>query len=323
MIRITAWKPSDGTSYELDPQKFNPATSGDYKLVWIDLQDDDAGNHRQFLQDRLGLPKLAVDDALRQRHPPKYEDLDDGWCFQLMRGFNADSSDVKSGTLQLALFWHANLVVTRHEKPSASVAEVRKAIEDGEIPTPENASKLLYIIRRKIFDRYLPIMLHIEARLEAIEDDLLENPGDALLGELMEFSSQLKRLRRISAYHEKSILNLRMHNSSKRGVDAAQLTDLFEHAERLHSLATLHYEITSDLINGYLSVSSHRLNNVMRVLTVITALFVPLTFIAGVYGMNFQHMPELATRWGYYIVLGLMAAIAVVLLILFRRKGWI
>jgi magnesium transporter len=139
----------------------------------------------------------------------------------------------------------------------------------------------------------------------------------------MEFSSQLKRLRRTSAYHEKSIVNMRAHSRAVRGIEAAQLTDLAENAERLHSLASLHYETTTDLINGYLSVSSHRLNNVMRVLTVITALFVPLTFIAGVYGMNFQHMPELATRWGYYTVLGLMVAVAIVLLVLFRRKGWI
>jgi len=323
MITITAWKTSNSTPDDLDPQTFSPAETNDWNLVWVDLQGDDAQPHREFLQTRLGLPKLAIDDALRQRHPPKYEDLDDGWCFQLMRGFDGDSSDVKSGTIQLALFWRENLVVTRHAKPSASVTEVRKLIEDGEKPVPENASRLLYAIRRKIFDRYLPIMLHIEARLESIEDSLLQQPDDGLLAELMEFSSQLKRLRRISAYHEKSIVSMRMHNPPKRGVEAAQLTDLFEHAERLHSLATLHYEITSDLINGYLSVSSHRLNNVMRVLTVITALFVPLTFIAGVYGMNFQHMPELATRWGYFVVLGLMAAIAVVLLVLFRRKRWI
>ncbi len=323
MITITAWKSRDNSRHELDPDTFDPENTGDWKLVWIDLQGEDAARDREFLQGLLGLPKLAVDDALRQRHPPKYEGLDDGWSFQLMRGFNADSVNVKSGTIQLALFWRDNLVVTRHEKPSASVADVRNAIDSGEMPVPDGASWLLYAIQRKIFDRYLPILLHIEARLEAIEDMLLEQPDDSLLGELMEFSSQLKRLRRISAYHEKCIATMRMHSNVKRGVEAAQLTDLFEHAERLHSLATLHYEIISDLINGYLSISSHRLNNVMRVLTVITALFVPLTFIAGVYGMNFQHMPELATKWGYYVVLSVMGVVAIVLLALFRRKGWI
>lgn len=323
MITINAWKSADRSRHEIEPDRFDVASTTDCKLVWIDLHGDDATAHRAFLQDRLGLSRLAVDDALRHRHPPKYEELDDGWCLQLMRGFDLDGTDVKSRTIQLALFWHGNIVVTRHDKPSASIAEVDKAIADGELAVPENASRLLYAIRRRVFDRYMPIMLNIEARLEAIEDQLLESPDDALLAELMEFSSQLKRLRRISAYHEKSIANLRLHSPAKRGLEAAHLTDLFEQAERLHSLATLHYEITSDLINGYLSVASHRLNNVMRVLTVITALFVPLTFIAGVYGMNFQHMPELTTRWGYFIVLGVMGSIAAVLLMLFRRNGWL
>ena len=152
---------------------------------------------------------------------------------------------------------------------------------------------------------------------------ILKRPSDRLLAELMEFSSQLKRLRRIGAYHEKCFASLRLHEPKARGIVASQLTDLFEQAERLHSLSNLHYETTADLTNGYLSVSAHRLNNVMRVLTVVTVLFVPLTFIAGIHGMNFQFMPELGWRWSYFIVLGAMASLAIGLLIVFRRKRWI
>ncbi len=214
-------------------------------------------------------------------------------------------------------------MVTRHDKPSASVVDTRRSIDDGSMATPESASRLLYTIQRKVLDRYVPLLLQIEARLESIEEMLLKRPDDRLLAGLMEFSSQLKRLRRVCAYHEKSLASLRSHDRARHGMDRAHLTDLFEHAERPHSLATLLYEITTDVTNGYLSLSSHRLNNVMRVLTVVTVLFVPLTFIAGVYGMNFTHMPELASRCGYYIVLGLMTLIATTLLLLFRRKGWI
>lgn len=116
---------------------------------------------------------------------------------------------------------------------------------------------------------------------------------------------------------------MRAHASNQGGNDSAQLTDLLEQAERLHSLSSLLYETTGDLTDGYLSVSAHRLNNVMRVLTVVTVLFVPLTFIAGIYGMNFAYIPELAVRWGYFAVIGVMAAIAITLLVLFKRKHWI
>ncbi|MEZ5462353.1 magnesium/cobalt transporter CorA [Dokdonella sp.] len=323
MIRITAWNDKGHTSAEVDIARFDRSSLTGHRLVWIDLVGNNTDEHRDFLMNRIGLDKLAVDDALRARHPPKYEDLDGGWSFLLMRGFDATSTSVKFGTIQLALFWRDNLVVTRHEKPSASVTEVEKALASGEQTDPEDAWRLLYAILRRMLDRYLPILLRIEARLEEIEELILKRPSDRLLAELMEFSSQLKRLRRIGAYHEKCFASLRAHEPRARGINPAQLTDLFEQAERLHSLSTLQYETTADLTNGYLSVSAHRLNNVMRVLTVVTVLFVPLTFIAGIYGMNFEFMPELSWRWSYFVVLGAMSTVAIGLLVLFRRKGWI
>lgn len=323
MITVRTWSTDDAAPTEIAADRFDMSALSAHRLVWIDLVGDETGAHRDFLQQCIGLDKLAVDDALRLRHPPKYEDLDDRWCFLLMRGFDANSTSVKFGTIQLALFWRDNLVVTRHAKPSASIAETAAALESGAQPAPGNAWKLLYSILRRLLDRYLPILLRIEARLEEIEEQILKRPSDRLLAELMEFSSQLKRLRRIGAYHEKCFASLRVHDSKARGITASQLTDLFEQAERLHSLATLQYETTADLTNGYLSVSAHRLNNVMRVLTVVTVLFVPLTFIAGIYGMNFEFMPELHWRWSYFAVLGSMLSVAIGLLVLFRRKGWI
>lgn len=323
MIRISGWKHDDPSPQAIDPDRFAMASLGDWQLVWIDLDGDEPDVHREYLQECLGLQKLAVDDALRDRHPPKYEVLDDDWCFLLMRGFDAGSTSVKFGTIQLPMFWRGNLVISRHAKPSASIAEVRQALEAGEQATPGDAWMLLYAILRRLLDRYLPIILRIEARLEEIEEQLLRRPSDRLLGELMEFSSQLKRLRRIGAYHEKCFTSLRAHDAARHGIDSIQLTDLHEQAERLHSLSSLLYEITSDLIDGYLSVSAHRLNKVMRVLTVVTVLFVPLTFIAGIYGMNFEYMPELHWRWGYFVVIGAMVSVTLGLLLLFRRRGWV
>jgi magnesium transporter len=323
MIKISAWSANNDSLETMAASAFDMTLLASHTLVWIDLVGDEPEAHREFLQTRLGLDKLAVDDALRLRHPPKYEDLEDRWCFLLMRGFDASSTSVKFGTIQLALFWRDNLVVTRHSKPSASVAETEAALQSGELPPPDSAWKLIYSILRRLLDRYLPILLKIEARLEEIEELILKRPSDRLLAELMEFSSQLKRLRRIGSYHEKCFASLRVHDARPRGFNTSQLTDLFEQAERLHSLATLQYEMTADLTNGYLSVSAHRLNNVMRVLTVVTVLFVPLTFIAGIYGMNFEFMPELHWRWSYFIVLGGMSSVAIGLLLLFRRKGWI
>ena len=105
--------------------------------------------------------------------------------------------------------------------------------------------------------------------------------------------------------------------------DLHTVTDVHERIERLLSLSQMHYDICSDLINGYLSVTSHQLNQTMRVLTVITAVFVPLSFLAGLYGMNFDYMPELKITYGYYYLLGFMAFISLSLVVLFKRKRWL
>lgn len=323
MINIRLWNAAGDQPVTIDADEFGCDVIAGKSLVWIDLVGDDPAPQRDVMQRVLGLSQLAVDDAMRERHPPKYEALDDGWRFLLMRGFDARSVNVKFGTIQLALFWRDTVLVTRHQQPSASVAELEAAVAAGDIDSGDAAWGLTYWLLRRLLDRYLPMTLRIEARLEEIEEVLLSKPSDRLLAELMEFSSQLKRLRRIGGYHEKCFQSLRGHPRGIAGIDDAELTDLFEHAERLHSLSSLLYDTTADLTNGYLSVSSHRLNNVMRVLTVVTVLFVPLTFIAGVYGMNFQYMPELAWHWGYFSVLGVMAALVVALLLLFRHKDWL
>ncbi len=323
MITIHLWKAQGSVLQLIPPEEFSAVAIAEEDRVWIDLVGEESDLHREFLQDRLGIPKLAVDDAMRDRHPPKFEDLERNWHFLLMRGFDARNPNIKFGTIQLALFWRRGVLVTRHAKPSASVEELRTMIAEGEAGAPEDAWSLLYTLLRKLLDRYLPITLRIEARLEEIEELLLKQPSDKWLRELMEFSSQLKRLRRISGYHERSLASMRTHPAALEGVEVARLTDLHEQAERLSSLSSLLYEITTDLIDGYLSVSAHRLNNVMRVLTVVTVLFVPLTFIAGIYGMNFEYIPELAWHGGYFVVLGVMTTIAIGLLLLFRQRKWI
>jgi magnesium transporter len=134
----------------------------------------------------------------------------------------------------------------------------------------------------------------------------------------------LRHLNRNANYHKLIAMTLREEPPASFDESLAhEIIDLYEQVERSQSLATLYYDVLSDLSDGYLALSSHRLNKVMQVLTVITVIFVPLTFVAGLYGMNFEYMPELSFRLSYFLVLGFMAVAAIVQLILFRRKGWL
>jgi magnesium transporter len=96
-----------------------------------------------------------------------------------------------------------------------------------------------------------------------------------------------------------------------------------EQLDRLLSLARLYYELTDDLMNGYLSLSAHRLNQIMQTLTIVTVIFVPITFMAGIYGMNFEYMPELGIRGAYFVLLGIMLTVVSVILVIFYRQGWL
>ncbi len=324
MITISQWK-SNSERQHL-PQ-FEPGMLADdeHTLTWIALDghsDADLAEHRAFLKETLQIDELAVDDAMRARHPPKYEQLTDGWQFLLMRGLDARSESINFGTIQLAFFWKRNLLITRNGHRSASIEAINRAIDEGELRRPKTVADLLYAILRRMLDRYLPILLNLEERLEAVEAELLRRPSDALLAELMEYGSKLKRLRRIGGYHEACFRNLIANRGDQVGLNRSRLNDLHENSERLQSLSSLLDEISKDLKDGYLSLSAHRLNHIMRVLTVVTVIFVPMTFVAGLYGMNFEYMPELKWRYGYFAALGVMTFIAIALLVVFRRRGW-
>lgn len=178
-------------------------------------------------------------------------------------------------------------------------------------------------LSRFIVDRYLKVLLELEPRLEVLERDLMGESGEEILGESVTHKSDLTRLQRIFHYHVQVARELagRIHPGFKPE-DEHGLIDVHEQQEQANSLCALYYQLATDLIEGFISVSSHRLNQIMRILTIITAVFVPLSFLAGVYGMNFENKPELHSRWGYFTLLAVMGFVATILVYVFRRKRW-
>ena len=176
-----------------------------------------------------------------------------------------------------------------------------------------------------VVNRYLDLLFNIEANLDTIEQDLLlQDPSNDLLGMLTTYKTRLRIMLRTFNYHEQ-IFNQLRHNKAVTVDDLLEheFTDTYEQLERAASLANLYYDLSDDLINSSISMASHRLNGIMKVLTIVTAIFVPLGFLAGLYGMNFENIPELHFEYGYYVLLGLMATVVVSLLTLFRIKRWL
>jgi magnesium transporter len=175
-----------------------------------------------------------------------------------------------------------------------------------------------------VVDRYAPVVLGLERRLDALEEEIAERPGDELLMELQGYILRLRKLRRTFGYQQSCFDELRQSGSSLLSeANAHEFQDLYEHMERMTSLSALLAELARDLRDGYISLSGHRLNTIMKTLTIASVIFLPLSFLAGVYGMNFDHMPELHAERGYFVLLGVMTAIAGTLLWVFRRTRWL
>jgi magnesium transporter len=291
-------------------------------ILWFDIDGDIDEATALLLQQRIGLHPLAIQDASRDRHPPKIEDFD-GHTFLIFKGLSADSESIDCSTIQIALFVGERFLVTRHSGESYSINRLRQEVEADTSLFSSGPGAMTVRLGRLMVNRYLRILLDLEPRLEYLEETLMGKTGDAVLAELVTYKSDLIRLQRIFYYHVQVVSEL--NNSPHPGFTAEEqhgLTDVYEQQERVSSLCNMYYQLATDLIDGYISVSSHRLNQIMRVLTIITAIFVPLSFLAGIYGMNFEYMPELHSPWGYFGLITAMALIAASLLVLFYRKKW-
>lgn len=285
-------------------------------FIWIDLFDEKLDLEKSFLQS-MNCHPLAIEDVQRFRHPPKTETFDN-YTLILYRGITEFNQDLTIQQITIGLFAGDRCLISRHADKSLGIQYYwENAQQENLLVSP---GLLATRIMRFSVGRYLEALLAFEPSLTDLEDALQDKPNDDIMRELIAYQSRLRKLKRIFNYHERMIQNLRT-DVPQRLIDEDgdiehALQDLYERCERLNGLCTMYYEICGDLINGYLSLSSHQLNNTMKVLTVFTAIFVPLTFIAGVYGMNFDNMPELHATYGYFYTWGVMLCVAVI-------TGWV
>jgi len=322
MIRALLFDPEsehlhDGGGELIDQWKRIPSSS-----IWVVLEGEDPDTEQDLLGSAFGLHPLAMADAFQARHPPKIEQFADN-TFILLRGVDASSTTLNLDTIQLSLFVGERFLVTRSSAHSVSTTRVLAELTSGEVPPDISRPALALRLCRTVADRFLPLLLAVEKRLEEMEAEMLKSPSDKLLGELVRQKGDLKRILRILQYHAQIFTAAVSEAPEQLAGHHHEIVDVQEQLDRLLSLARLYYELTDDLMNGYLSLSAHKLNQIMQTLTIVTVIFVPITFMAGVYGMNFEFMPELGFRSAYFLLLSAMAVVVVSALAFFHRRGWL
>jgi magnesium transporter len=313
----------DGQYIEGDEHLLSQWRNSPDDCLWLDIQDEITPAIRTLLLS-LGCDQLVITDCSRVRHPPKLENFEDN-CFILFRGINQLDDALTLVPQQLGMWIGRNYLITVHRVHSVSIEEMYgRAKSEDLLRTPNIlALGLLHFAS----GRYLEKLMAAEERIGDLEDQLLGQNSNDALKELVAYRTRLRKLRRIFNYHQRmaeTILNDGCHYLGTGDGDSYHVRrDLYDRCERLLSLCTLYYELCGDLVEGFISLSSHQLNNTMKLLTIITAIFVPITFVAGLYGMNFDNMPELHFKYGYFIVLGVLALLALGMIFLFKRMRWL
>ncbi|MEE9256931.1 MAG: magnesium/cobalt transporter CorA [bacterium] len=294
------------------------------KATWINVEGiRDIDLLREF-GEVFGLNPLILEDVLNTNQRPKVEDFGN-YLFVVMKILLFDEEAGKVEVEQISVILGKNFVLTFREKMRGILEPLRKRIRDprGGIRR-RSVDYLFYAIIDVIIDYYFVVLEKIGDRIEELEDQVILNPDPDLLKRIFEAKVNMLVIRRATWPLRDLTNELTRGESPLLGENIGHfLRDLYDHTVQLIETVEVTREMAQSMADLYLSVVNNRMNEVMKVLTVIASIFIPLTFLAGIYGMNFKFIPELDWRWGYFAVWGAMVAIGVSMLIFFKRKKWL
>ena len=341
-VRIRRFRYSQDACEEDRPASIDQALAGRERaaVTWIDVVGLGDTGMLQQLGERLGLHPLTLEDVVNTWQRPKVESYDD-YLFVVMRiqwlassAFAAAAAGTDRTTLeseQISMFIGPDWVVTVQEVDCEPLQPVRERVASGKGRIRRlGADYLGYAIIDALVDNYFPVLERCGDRLEHLETQLLENPSPVVLSHLHELKKDLLQLRR-TAWPQREVLNsLARSETTLIGAETRLFVrDGYDHAVQILDIVESYRDVANGLTDLYLSSLSHRTNEVMRLLTVISSIFIPLTFIAGIYGMNFDpdssplNMPELGWFWGYPSVITLMVLVGGGMAFYFKKKDWL
>lgn len=294
-------------------------------VIWVDMESPTEADERVLL-DVFKFHPLTVEDCHENRHYPKIEEFP-GYLYFIVHGVRADTSPDRFNTIELDGFLGRNYVITYHHDSFRSIKNVKQLLRTSPILCRRGPAFLCHQILDQIVDFYSPVLDDFDERIDRLEEEIfnLKQPNNQILSQIMELKRSVLRMRRISVKQMDVIL--RMSRGEFPDLIPEDMRpfyrDVHDHLTRVVDLAESYRDLISGSLEAYLSVISNRMNEIMKVLTIFSAIMLPLTFIAGVYGMNFDNMPELHSRYGYYATWIIMLTVAVVMLIFFWKRGWI
>ncbi|MFN0139821.1 MAG: magnesium/cobalt transporter CorA [Pyrinomonadaceae bacterium] len=298
-------------------------------VVWVDLQgesDEHLAEAKDVLMNVFKFHRLTVEDCVETRNQPKVEGFEK-YLFFIVHGVKPNETNASNFvTKELDGYLGSNFVVTFHIQRFRSIKTVKEKIRSSTFICHRGAAYLLHSIFDELVDLYMPVVDDFDAAINGLEEHVLDKrrSTNESLGDIMDLRRSVARLRRISARQLEVLYRLSRGEFPQIPDQILPFyRDVHDHLVRITDLAENYRELVSGLFDIHFSVVANKTNNVMKTLAVLSAIILPLSLIAGIYGMNFENMPELKSRNGYFVTIGVMALLTILLLLNFWRRGWI
>jgi len=327
MIRALYRSQKGRLRIDLKPDEFAAALKDTHGLVWVDFEGEPPEVCEPILRETFGFHPLAIDDALQESHVPKVDD----WGSYLYLVLPAVVFDPQGGPhidlLELDAFLGKNYLVTHHDQPISAVDRVWAACQREERQPKQDADHVLYRLVDELATGYLAVVEELDDAIEAVEDQVFDNPTPAILEQVFMLKRALLRFRRVIV-PQREVLN-KLARDEYAVVDAQDrvfFRDVYDHLVRLHDITESMRDLLGGTLDTYLSVINNRMNEIMKTLTVITTLFMPISFVAGFFGMNFFQPVASLEVWTdrpvFVLATAVMLLMPVGMFLWIRRRGW-
>jgi magnesium transporter len=292
--------------------------------LWVDVIQPTPDEGQQLLADTFHFHPLSVEDALSEIHHPKVEPYD-RYLYIILHGIDFHSGEHEFATRDVDFFLGPNYLVTVHDGHSRSIARLKELCPQHPHILAEGPVALMHRIVDRMIDNYGPEIDELEEQMDRLEEEAILGTGDTLVRPILALKRDLAALRRVVIPQRDVVGRLARREFSQISNEMAyRFRDVYDHLVRLSDEATMFQDRVTGILEGYLSAISNRLNQVMKVLTVMSTIFLPLTVLTGMWGMNvpLPHFPG-SDRTQFWWVGGIMVAISLTMLALFRRRRWI
>lgn len=322
MIKILALENGKKIIKDLPVSRLKTFLKNNKNKVWINMESPTDSEYKTL----IGIFKfhpLEIEDCKKRLELPKIDEFDDH-VFIVFHRFSYDFQRHVMKLKEFDIFLNKQYIITFPNEPSETIRDLMQRTTKDSSLLAKGTDFILHSIMDRAVDDYFPILDHWDEEMEKLESDVVTGNIKRTMKDMLKIKRDIRKFKK-SMGPQRDVMNKLSHYDLPFLSDKANIyfRDLYDHVFRAYSIVEDQRDTITTIFEAYLSSVSNKLNEIMKTLTIIATIFIPLTFIVGLYGMNFKYMPELDWQYGYYMVWAILIAVSIALLAYFRKKEWI